>query len=50
MPARRKRTPKTIKKATFEKQLKLVVREAKKLDADIRTLQEQYRIGNYRML
>jgi hypothetical protein len=50
MPARRKRTPKNIKKATFEKQLKRVVREAKKLDADIRILLAQYKIGNYRML
>ena len=50
MPVRRKQAKKNIKKATFEKQLRIVAREAKRLDANIRILSKQYALGNYRML
>jgi Tat protein secretion system quality control protein TatD with DNase activity len=50
MPVRRKRAKKPVKKATFEKQLQLVVQEAKRLDVHIRDLNKTFARGNYRML
>ena len=57
MPVRRKRAEKPVKLASFEKQLQLVVREAKRLDreakrldAHIQDLSRTFARGNYRML
>ena len=48
MPARRKKAKKRAK--DLKKKLKLITKEAKKLDCDIRELAQALQTGNYRML
>jgi hypothetical protein len=48
MPAESKKTKKRIKR--LQKQLKLIAREAKKLDCHIRDLARSVATGNFRML
>jgi hypothetical protein len=50
MPARRKKTEKRVDKAQFQKQLRLVTQEAKRLDAHIKDLTTTLARGNYRVL
>ena len=50
MPVRRKQAEKAVKLASFAKQVRLVVKEAKKLDAHIQVLEKMFLKGNYRML
>jgi hypothetical protein len=50
MPIRLKQAKKPVKKASFEKQLRLVAQEAKRLDAHIKDLTRTFARGNYRML
>ena len=50
MPVRRKKAGKPVKKASFEKLLRLVVKESKRLTAHIRDLEKTFGRGNYRML
>jgi hypothetical protein len=48
MPARRKKAKKRVKK--LQKQVRLIVKEAKKLDGHIRDLANTLGTGNFRML
>ena len=48
MPARRKKAKKRVKK--LQKQLRLIAKEAKKLDCHIRDLAKTLATGNFRML
>ena len=48
MPARRKKAKKRVKK--LQKQLRLIVKEANKLDCHIRDLATTLGSGNFRML
>jgi ribosomal protein S15P/S13E len=50
MLVRPKRAAKPVKKASFEKQLQLVIKEAERLEAHIRDLEKTLARGNYRML
>jgi hypothetical protein len=49
MPVRRK-AEKPVKLANFGKQLRLIARDAKRLDAHIRVLKKMFLKGNFRML
>jgi hypothetical protein len=50
MPVQQKRAEKPVRKASFEKQLKLVIKEAERLEVHIRDLERTLVRGNYRML
>jgi hypothetical protein len=50
MAVRRKQPRKPVKLASFGKQLQLVTKEAKRLDAHILVLKKMFRKGNFRML
>ena len=50
MAVRRKQAEKAIKVASFGKQLRLVTKEVKRLDAHIRVLKKMFLKGNFRML
>jgi hypothetical protein len=50
MPDRRKQAEKPVKKASLKKQLRLLAKEAKRLDANIRDLTRTLERGHYRML
>jgi hypothetical protein len=48
VPVRRKKAKKRVKK--LQKQLRLIAKEAKKLDCHIRDLEKTFAHGNFRML
>jgi hypothetical protein len=50
MPARRKKAEKHVDKAQFQKKLRLITQEAKKLDAHIKDLNRTLNLGNHRIL
>lgn len=50
MPTRRKKAKKHVDKAQFEKQLRLVSQEVKKLDAHIKDLNRTLERGAHRIL
>ncbi len=50
MPAQKKKAKKHVDKAQFEKQLRLVTKEVKKLDAHIKDLNRTLSLGAHRIL